>query len=340
MGLAQLPTEIWILICTDSALEVVDEKNLSLVCWMFRHICAPSILYNVSFPCTKIGLGGLQELACSEIRQYVEYLTYYMPPFYKPPVKGPDTAENQDDSEAALLAEVESIIQQRSEENQCIVKSELDLAALSLALRSLPCLDDLIFTFRKFIPGEQDRVTRKLNDFVAKKKTFEHHISILGQAMSHARANRRHFTSIRLVGVNLATLPDSELLGDDEPSRVALRNSVKQLFARVDCVRLSLSGAIIDLCKETSLDLKELQLLNFSAEYETFKSFLRHNISTIQRIEFYNLQLRNQREGYRRWIQPGFFYKILKGFDPASRIWRRGKDDLNWIFTRRDPVSE
>ncbi|KAL2845226.1 hypothetical protein BJY01DRAFT_214425 [Aspergillus pseudoustus] len=331
MSREQLPTELWILISTDSDLETEDQMNLSLVCWKFRHICAPSILYSVTFPCTRKGLEGLQELSHSELRQYVERLRYYMPPFCKFPVEDPGAGEDHDE-----LVEVKKIIQERSEENQYIVDSELDLTALSLALQSLPCLSDLIFSFRNFIPGEQDQVSRKLSGLHAKKETFEHHIPVLAQAVSQARTVGRHFSSIRLVGFQLPRLPESEVLGDDERAQVVLRDSVKELFAEVGCVRLSLGGSVFNLCEKTRLSLRELHILNLAVDYEVLKSFLRHNISTLRRIEYYNLQLRNQPEEEDRWLKPSFFSKILHSFHLNSRIWRRGRDELNWTFTRGD----
>ncbi|KAL3445455.1 hypothetical protein BJX65DRAFT_145214 [Aspergillus insuetus] len=187
MSLAQLPTELWILRCTDNNLEAEDQRNLSLVCWRFRHICAPLILYDVAFSCTKRGLEGLQELAQSKCRQYVKYLSYYMAPFLKLAIEQAEQTfvstripdEEHDDAEATLLAEVKKIIYERSEEDLYIMENGIDLAALSLALRSLPNLSDLYFTFRKFDSGERDPVSRKLDDFVAQKETLEYHLPIL-----------------------------------------------------------------------------------------------------------------------------------------------------------------
>ncbi|KAL2810189.1 hypothetical protein BJX63DRAFT_434472 [Aspergillus granulosus] len=348
MSLAQLPTELWILICVESGLEFEDQLNLSLVCWRFRHICAPSVFYSVVFPCTRKGLEGLQELAPSQFRQHVQRLTYYMPPLYTPHAETSGAGERHDDddgADAALLADVQELIHQRSEENQYIAKSGIDLTALSLALRSLPCLGDLIFTFREFIVGERDRVSRKLDSFRARKETFHYHIPILAQAMSQARAAGRHFSSVRLVGVMLPWFPEPQELGNDEPFRVVLRDSVKQLFGGVGSVRLSLSGAIINLCKRTPLGLSEIQILNLGVEYETFRSFIKYNISTLRRIEFYNVELRNHPEDDERWMRPSFFSQILQSLHPTSLsppyTWRGGsREGLNWIFTRSDYEHE
>jgi hypothetical protein len=297
------------------------------------------------------GLEGLQELAQSKCRQYVEYLSYYMPPFLKPAVEQVEQTEQtlvstrildeeHDDAEATLLAEVKKIIHQRSEEDRYIMESGIDLAALSLALRSLPNLSDLYLTFRKFDSGERDPMSRKLDDFVAQKETLEYHLPILAQAISQARAAGRRFSSIRLVGVRLLQVRGHEVLGDDEPSRVKLRDYVKQIIEDVDCAMLSLCGDIINLCERTPLGLREIHILNTVVDYETLRSFLEHNISTLRRIEYYFIQLKSQPEDENQWLKAGFFSKMLHSFDSTSSsrtcIWRQRKEDINWTFTRVD----
>jgi hypothetical protein len=355
MSLSQLPTELWILICTDSDLEAEDRRSLPLVCWRFRHICAPSILYDVAFSCTKRGLEGLQELAQSECRQYVEYLSYYMPPFLKPAVQQAEQTEQtlvstrildeeHDDAEATLLAEVKKIIHQRSEEDRFIMENGIDIAALSLALRSLPNLSDLYLTFRKFDSGERDPVSHKLDVFVAQKDTLEYHLPVLAQAISQARAAGRRFSSIRLVGVRLSQMRGHQVLGDDEPSRVKLRGYVKQILEDVDCAMLSLCGDIINLCERTPLGLREIHILNTVVDYETLRSFLEHNISTLRRIKYYLVQLHNEPDDESRWLRAGFFSKILHSVrstsSPRTCIWRQCKEDINWTFTRVDHKPE
>ncbi|KAJ0415853.1 hypothetical protein BJY00DRAFT_251133 [Aspergillus carlsbadensis] len=348
MSLAQLPTELWILICTDSDLEVEDRRNLSLVCWRFRHICSPSILHSVAFSCTKRGLEDLQKLAQSECRQYVEYLSYYMPPFLEQAVEqaeqttvsAPIPDEEHNDAEAALLAEAKQIIHQRSEENQYIMANGMDLAALSLALRSLPSLNYLHLTFRKYPPGGRDAISRKLDDFVAQKETLEYHLPILAQAVSQARAAGRRFSSIELLGVWLSQRQGPQVLGADEPSRAKLRDCAKQILEGVDCAMLSLCGDIISLCESTPLGLREMHILNTVVDYEALRTFLKHNISTLKRIKYYFVQLQNQPEDEDRWLKAGFFSKILHSFHSTApsrkRVWRQRREDTHWTFTRVD----
>jgi hypothetical protein len=275
-----------------------------------------------------------------------------MPPFLKPAVKQPDQTsvstrilnEEDDDAEATLLAEVKQIVRQRSKENRYIMENGMDLAALSLALQSLHNLSDLYLTFRKFDAGERDPISRKLDGFVAQKETLEYHLLTLAQAVSQLRAAGRRFSSIRLVGVRLSQRRGPQVLGgDDEASRVKLRDCVKQVLGGVSCAMLSLCGDILSLCERTPLSFREIHILNTAVEYETLRPFLEHNISTLRRIEYYFVQLQNQPEDENRWLKAGFFSKMLHSFHTTSssqkRIWRQHKEDINWTFTRVDHDS-
>ncbi|KAL3469593.1 hypothetical protein BJX99DRAFT_265057 [Aspergillus californicus] len=295
--LADLPSELCLIVFNDSDLENKDILNLSLVSRRFRALCIPSLFYSVVFPCSKYGLEDLQRFLHSECRKSVIHFTYCIPPFFNPEVEDfehffsvmnpPESVtslqgSHDPDNVRARFASLHDIYRTHHRETKEIVESGLDYTALSGALIQLPPGTDLVLEFRSGILDHTDKIY-KTDKWIRKPETYKHHIPVMERAISHAKAHGQHFSSVRLVRVKM---PEGESWGD---SKSQIRESLERMFSGIDCIRLSLSPSVVRLFKGDSLGIHDVELLNLTLPQWIFKKFLLANVAALKTIGVYGV---------------------------------------------------
>ncbi|KAL5338146.1 hypothetical protein BJX70DRAFT_218170 [Aspergillus crustosus] len=346
--LAKLPTEL----CDMIRLEIEETEdliNFSLVCKRFRELSIPSIFYSVGFPCSKRGLEGLQEFAKSRCCLYTVHLIFWMPLFCKPEVldvehflsvmKTPESVADIEcgdgqDYISSRFDSLHQIYRRHYEDTQEIMNSDMEFTALLAALQGSPRLTDLIFDFSKKLHTGWDGLY-KWKDLVLHSETFVYHIPILSRALSHAKAVGQHFESLRLVGFSPPLYGNSPIAGE---AKDTIRQSLKNMFGDIDCIRLSRSPAAIRLCREDPWTIQNLEILNLEVPRYVLKKFLKNNVA-LRTIGVYNVRLNlPDAPGSMTMLTPSTFLELVNKVsseESGVALWKlKPHDGLVWEVER------
>ncbi|KAL4886313.1 hypothetical protein BJY04DRAFT_213841 [Aspergillus karnatakaensis] len=352
--LADLPTEICDMIRLEFY-ETEDQMNFSLVCKRFRELSISSLFYSVSFPCSKYGLESLQQFANSNLCHWTMDMTFWMPIFLKPKVLDLEhflsvmmTPEAVADIEASdgpdnvrpRFEGLHQVYRKHYEDTREIVNSDIELTALSSALRGLPRLTDLIFDFTKTLHAGWEHLY-KWRDLTLRRETFQHHIPILSRALSDANAAGRRFESLRLVGFSL-TEEDHDSWADSPETFNTIRQSLKQMFADIGCIRISRSPAVLRLCSRDSWTVTHIQLTALDIPLEILREFLTHHVA-LRVVGVYHVWIGDPPH-VGDLLTPEKFVEMFNrpaGDEDKGATWRKRPHDwLVWEMEKVLPLEE
>lgn len=281
-----------------------DVKNLSLVCRKLREMSLSRIFRNVQFPFSSSGFSALRELLLSDIRYNVVSFTYKVPELLSSELQNLNFFENN-----ILKAEEYSEIWKKDpgidklsedpvpyllvfdtfksicQEQLTIVENCEDQTSLSNALKNLPQLMEVGLIFCP---------TLKLNDWIESymdqtisNSTVRHHLQVVSNALKTAKdcgiiIHTIHVSDLELsYGSSLWQNQDLQLL------RIYLRD----LLTYASNFRLSGSGSPLKVLTSIDLDLRHLELCQFTVTQKVFLEFIQQKLDSIDSVRCHNVHL-------------------------------------------------